>query len=122
MALRGTGAGLLALIAVVGSLAGCSRGTSSAPQAAQSATSRAGYCVGVDASHKADGSVTVTFERGSQVLGEVTGAVTGAVSVGAPPGDVTVKVDGTEVARMIAPSGGSVYANSGSGCPSALTP
>jgi hypothetical protein len=111
----GTALSAVVLLSVAG-LTACSHDAGG--QQAATTSSRVAYCVGVDKAHAEGSSVMVSFMRGSAILGQVGGAVTGPVSVGVTPGDVTVVVDGKNVATMTVGLGTTAYATSGTGCPS----
>ncbi len=117
MELTGVAIRCLTLAVCVSALGGCAQA-----EAPTVADARAGFCVGVDETHPANGRATVTFMRGDQTLGMVGNVVTGPVSVPVTPGEVQVLVDGKATATLTLSSGSSAYATSGKGCPATFSP
>ena len=115
MDLSGVAVPWLVVTLVVAGLAGCGQQTE-----APASTARVGFCVGVDKSHPAGATATVTFKRGDAILGEAGGAAGGSVSIPVSPGGVTVYVDGEVAATLSVSAGGVVYATSGTGCPASM--
>jgi hypothetical protein len=107
----------LVLAVALGGLAACTQ--ESAPPVTDAT---AGFCVGIDKAHPANGRATVTFKRGNETLGTVSNVVTGPVAVSVTPGQVTVYVDATAAVTLTASAGNSAYATSGTGCPATLSP